>query len=874
MPFYKKFNECVGCPLYNAPGPVFGEGDPERAKVVYVAQNPAWAEVEQGRPLVGPTGRVFNRQLFEAGVPRSDLFITNAVKCQTEGNRPPTALECSKCGWIVDREIKACRADVVVLAGQISFDRYIGRYSTIHSSYSPTSAITERMGCVEEKDGRKWVATVHPSNIMRTPKLWWKAVDVLRKAYNLAGRELPRLDLRIYPSDEEVKDSVQEIIKAGEFSDDFETAQSFLVEEDDYVGGDSHPTMLGISWRERQAILIRPEQIHLLEPVLFNPTLWRYEHNGAFDNYYMERVFNGRTPTARQFDTMLAHHYLRSYDYKRLKPDCLGTYTTLPYYGRDLAKLNEPLYCCFDVMATIETAHREFELLKEWKLWDVYWKYGQPIIPILEEWRRIGINTDVRKLLMFRKIIQQKIARAELLISKIVGPTFNPNSPKQLAHLFYEVWKLPVQTDKKKTKDGSGFEQRVTTGFEAKKRLIRWIDESPERQEKYKIPKFFLDLTDYLEGEQAKMEVLDRVSPDGRIHAFFKAHGASSFRLASSPNVQNIPKHDVMKWGTSSQNRENPLEEEKATLGSLRSIVIPDNPDEDLLLSVDLDQAQLWIYAVQFKCKKMMEIYEDKAYIYGIIFNKLHEIRKTGRTFFEEGKPRIKLNKKKDVTDSELKHIKAVPLGFLFGRDAEEVAKEYGMPLSEARELRRIWFKEFVPELEQAYEWMVYQATKNGKYVRHRFGNIVWFPSMKRTEIYNSYAQSPEAMLMIGHIIEIDRRLKEQGLDKERTRIILSVHDSLTLNIGKAKLDPSRMIHVYENIVAPVFNRPIPEMDNFIFRHSADVSQMWDWNEISYDRWKQQYFPTDTTSRSSSTGSPREDRQGVEGARREEVPMH
>ena len=854
---YKKFPECEGCPLINAPGPVFSEGDKNNAKLIYIAQNPAYKEVEEGRPLVGPTGRTFNRQLFEAGIRRDELFITNMVKCETPGNRTPTSLEVRKCAWIVERELKVCKADTVVLAGSIAFDYFVGGYSTIHPSYHPTKAITERAGCVEVKDGRKWVAVVHPSGIMRTPKLWKDSVEHLQKAYRIAGRTLPSVAVRIWPSDEEVRDSVPSIIQAGEFSDDFETAQSAFIDEDDYVGGDSHPTMLGVSWKERQAMLIAPSQVHLLRPIFFSPNIWRYEHNGAFDNFYMERIF-GETPTCRSYDTMAGRHYLRSYSYKRLKPDCVQSYTQLPYYNRDLAKLNEPLYCCYDAMATLESAHSQHRELKELGLWDVFWKYGQPIIPVLEEWRRVGINTDVRKVLIFRRIISQKIARASLLISKIVGPTFNPNSFPQMAHLLYEVWKLPVQTKRAKKKDGSGFEERPTTDNEAKQRLKWWIDATPERQQQFKVAKYFLDLSDYLAGEQAKLEVLDRVSPDGRLHAFFKMHGASSFRLASSPNVQNIQKHDVMKWGTSSGGKgDNPLQEKEVSLGSLRSIVIPDSPD-DLLLTVDYDQCQLWMYAVQFKCKKLLEIYNRHEYIYGAIFDKLHELKGDGRKFFEEGKPRFKEFKRKDVTDSELKHIKAIPLGFLFGRDAEAVAKEYGMPIKQTEELRRIWFKEFVPELEQAYEWMYYNAKKNG-HVRHVFGNIVWFPTMKRTEIYNSYAQSPEAFLMIGAILGIHEELKRREL--KGTRMILSVHDSLTLNVAGARSHPEKMVEVYEEIVAPIVSRPIPEMGNFVFRHSAEVSEMWDWKDTPYAKWKQLNF---NPTRPSSSGA--------ESSRRQEIP--
>src|SRR5260370_3573937 len=71
---------CQGCPLYErATQTVFGEG-PARARVMLVGEQPGDQEDRQGRPLVGPAGRILDRAIVDAGIDRKQVFVTNAVK--------------------------------------------------------------------------------------------------------------------------------------------------------------------------------------------------------------------------------------------------------------------------------------------------------------------------------------------------------------------------------------------------------------------------------------------------------------------------------------------------------------------------------------------------------------------------------------------------------------------------------------------------------------------------------------------------------------------------------------------------------------------------------------------------------------------------
>src|SRR5690349_11970323 len=72
--------ECRACELYeNAEQVVFGAG-PRKAHVVLVGEQPGDVEDQQGKPFVGPAGRMLDRALVDAGLPREDTYVTNAVK--------------------------------------------------------------------------------------------------------------------------------------------------------------------------------------------------------------------------------------------------------------------------------------------------------------------------------------------------------------------------------------------------------------------------------------------------------------------------------------------------------------------------------------------------------------------------------------------------------------------------------------------------------------------------------------------------------------------------------------------------------------------------------------------------------------------------
>jgi len=96
-----------------------GEG-PENAKIMMVGEGPGYHEDQQGRPFVGPAGQFLEELLRSINLRRSDVYITNVVKCRPPENRDPMPDELVACRPYLDRQIALIRPKLVVTLGRYS----------------------------------------------------------------------------------------------------------------------------------------------------------------------------------------------------------------------------------------------------------------------------------------------------------------------------------------------------------------------------------------------------------------------------------------------------------------------------------------------------------------------------------------------------------------------------------------------------------------------------------------------------------------------------------------------------------------------------------------------------------------------------------
>jgi uracil-DNA glycosylase family protein len=157
---------CRGCSLYeNATQAVFGEGRRE-AEVMFVGEQPGDQEDLQGRPFVGPAGKLFDQAMVEAGIARTQAYVTNVVKhfkWQARGKRrihqKPNWAEVTACRPWLDAELALIEPRVLVCLGATAAQALLGR----------DFRVSRRRGeLVESGLAPHVLATVHPSSILRT----------------------------------------------------------------------------------------------------------------------------------------------------------------------------------------------------------------------------------------------------------------------------------------------------------------------------------------------------------------------------------------------------------------------------------------------------------------------------------------------------------------------------------------------------------------------------------------------------------------------------------------------------------------------------------------------------------------------------------
>jgi uracil-DNA glycosylase family protein len=159
--------DCKACDLWKlGTQTVFGEGS-SKAKVMLVGEQPGDQEDIQGRPFVGPAGRILDKALEEAGIDRNEVYVTNAVKhfkWEPRGKRrihkKPNSMEITACKPWIEAEIQVVKPEVIVCLGATAAQALLGRQFKVS---------TQRGQWIESPLAPFVMATVHPSSLLRAP---------------------------------------------------------------------------------------------------------------------------------------------------------------------------------------------------------------------------------------------------------------------------------------------------------------------------------------------------------------------------------------------------------------------------------------------------------------------------------------------------------------------------------------------------------------------------------------------------------------------------------------------------------------------------------------------------------------------------------
>src|SRR6266508_1602801 len=185
--------DCESCHHYKrATQTVFGEG-PKSAAIMLVGEQPGDYEDVAGKPFVGPAGKIMDQALEEAGIDRTKVYVTNAVKhfkWEPRGKRrihqKPNSREIAACRPWLEAELRIVKPKLVVARGATAAQTIVG----------PAFRVTRERGKVlSSKLAPRVLATVHPSSLLRQPdeasreREYKRFVSDLRAALHATGEE-------------------------------------------------------------------------------------------------------------------------------------------------------------------------------------------------------------------------------------------------------------------------------------------------------------------------------------------------------------------------------------------------------------------------------------------------------------------------------------------------------------------------------------------------------------------------------------------------------------------------------------------------------------------------------------------------------------
>lgn len=156
---------CRACPLWRtSTQTVFGEGG-ESAALLVVGEQPGDREDIDGHPFVGPAGRLLDQALEATGVPRKDVYITNAVKhfkWEPRGKRrlhkTPAQREIEACLPWLEAEVAAVEPRVILCLGATAARAVMG--GKVRVTESRGQPLHSRLG-------KEVIVTIHPAYILR-----------------------------------------------------------------------------------------------------------------------------------------------------------------------------------------------------------------------------------------------------------------------------------------------------------------------------------------------------------------------------------------------------------------------------------------------------------------------------------------------------------------------------------------------------------------------------------------------------------------------------------------------------------------------------------------------------------------------------------
>jgi DNA polymerase I-like protein with 3'-5' exonuclease and polymerase domains len=560
-----------------------------------------------------------------------------------------------------------------------------------------------------------------------------------------------------------------ELIEAqDDFALDYETpVKSAAEEEEELLGGDTTDIQVaGLSHAPGWCLGVPGDMLSLLRP-LFTRRRTRPMYcrvfNWGFEGYHSKRQFGdlGITP----IDLMMQLN--RSYSDLKRKDlgSALSLFTDMPY-TKNLGNSNPDRYNACDTYGTLWASREAQMKMEAMRIFHPVMDADMPLYDWVIDCKTTGINCDTQladrlELQMYKALD----AYEKFWVEKL--PTVDWQSPQQLIAMFTAMG-LP-QVLRKRPPKNKGEVAKFTPSCDQD--VLEMYRDKHQNQ----LANLLLTMRELKKAS----DFTHLAGSDGRAHPGHKLHGQKAGRIqAKNPDLQNIP-------------------EELAGIYP-RTIIIPDDPNTDCIISGDFDAAEFYIYGFASNDEPILKCRREGRYIYGMFYEDIFK-----KPFFEPGKPPKKDFRRKDIPPWELLVAKSGPLGMLYGRGPKSLQDGFGIAKSRSVQIYDGFMQEHW-QVARHHNDLLSEAGSYG-YCRNFFDRIRWFPHVHtlRNEILAWTGQSNLADIL-------ERVLKELyvGLGNFGARLLFPVHDSIQVSC------PRRALFGCVSYVREVMEQPWPQMIN------------------------------------------------------------
>ena len=516
------------------------------------------------------------------------------------------------------------------------------------------------------------------------------------------------------------------------------------------------------------------DAIKALKPLLENDAVLKIGQNIKYDlNVFAQHGIH----VAPIDDTMLLSYVLNagkhshgmdllSEKYLGHKPlsfkDVVGTGKSQLSFDRvALDKATE--YAAEDADVTLRLWQTFKPLLHKEKVTTVYETEERPLVPVLAAMEREGIKVDRDKLSRLSADFSQRMAALEAEAYEQAGEEFNIGSPKQLGEILFD--KMGIEGGKK-TKTGAWvtdadvLEGLAAEGHDLPRTIVDWRTLSKLR-------------STYTEALQAAID-----KKTGRVHTSFSMAVAQTGRLSSTdPNLQNIPVR---------------TEEGR----KIREAFIAD--DGNTLVSADYSQIELRVLAHMADIPNLKEAFLEGLDIHAMTASEMFGVPIEGMD------PMVR------------RRAKAINFGIIYGISGFGLARQLGIPQSEAADYIKTYFKRF-PGIRTYMDETKAFAKEHG-YVQTAFGRKVHLAGIQskgpqkafaERQAINAPIQGSAADIIKRAMIRMPEALAKAGL---KAKMLLQVHDELIFECPEK--EAGKLIQVtketMQSAASPALNLSVP----------------------------------------------------------------